>query len=130
MFIVVNNYEYELIHHLFCTINTLLNPFHSSRIKGFNQSDVEQLENAVAVLEKLCFWDFESGEELIGSQTEDKAEPEEVPAEDEDKAELEEVPTEDEDKAEPEEEQPIFTCDCCGSCVYERIAREGVRYLD
>jgi len=100
---VVNNYEYELIHHLFCTINTLLNPFHSSRIKGFNQSDVEQLENAVAVLEKLCFWDFESGEELIGSQTEDKAEPEEVPAEDEDKAELEEVPTEDEDEAEPEE---------------------------
>lgn len=30
----------------------------------------------------------------------------------------------------PEEEQPIFTCDCCGSCVYERIARKGVRYLE
>ena len=100
---MVNNYEYELIDHLICSINTLLNPCHSSRIKGFKQSDVEQLEKAVAVLEKLCFWDFENGEELIGAQTEDKAEPEQVPAEDEDKAEPEEVPAEDEDKAEPEE---------------------------
>ena len=100
---MVNNYEYELIDHLICSINTLLNPCHSSRIKGFKQSDVEQLEKAVAVLEKLCFWDFENGEELIGAYTEDKAEPEEVPAEDEDKAELEEVPAEDEDEAEPEQ---------------------------
>ena len=50
---------------------------------------------------------------------------------------------------EGEQEQPIFTCDCCGdsiyigetyffagqdvycnNCVYERIARKGVRYLE
>ena len=95
---MVNNYEYELIDHLICSINTLLNPCHSSRIKGFKQSDVEQLEKAVAVLEKLCFWDFENGEELIGAQTEDKAEPEQVPAEDEDKAEPEEVLAQTDDK--------------------------------
>jgi hypothetical protein len=50
---------------------------------------------------------------------------------------------------EEEQEQPIFNCDCCGNgiylgetyfivgqdvycnnCVYERIARKGVRYLE
>ena len=97
-----NDYEFELVSRLFIGINTLLNPRHSCKV-GLKQSDFIKLEEAAAVLEKFCFCAVYGGGEFTEAHTEDKAEPEEVPAEDEDEAEPEEVPAEDEDKAKPEE---------------------------
>ena len=46
-----NNYEVELIEKLISGLNTLLNPVHSLKLRGFTRSDLDILESAVNVLE-------------------------------------------------------------------------------
>ena len=50
-----NSYEMELVERLISGLNTLLNPVHSAKLRGFTRSDVDNLENAVQVLEKIKF---------------------------------------------------------------------------
>ena len=50
-----NSYEMELVERLISGLNTLLNPVHSAKLRGFTRSNVDNLENAVQVLEKIKF---------------------------------------------------------------------------
>ena len=50
-----NSYEMELVERLISGLNTLLNPVYSAKLRGFTRSDVDNLENAVQVLEKIKF---------------------------------------------------------------------------
>ena len=50
-----NDYEMELVEKMVSGLNTLLNPVHSAKLRGFTRSDVDNLENAVQVLEKIKF---------------------------------------------------------------------------
>ena len=50
-----NDYEMELVEKMVISLNTLLNPVHSAKLRGFTRSDVDKLENAVQVLEKIKF---------------------------------------------------------------------------
>lgn len=48
-----NDYEMELVEKMVSGLNTLLNPVHSAKLRGFTRSDVDKLENAIAVLETI-----------------------------------------------------------------------------
>ena len=48
-----NDYEMELVEKMVSGFNTLLNPVHSAKLRGFTRSDVDKLENAIAVLETI-----------------------------------------------------------------------------
>ena len=48
-------YETDLVKLLYDEINTLLNPYHLTKIKGVTEYDYYVLERAASVLEKLSF---------------------------------------------------------------------------
>ena len=50
-----NDYEMELVQKVISELNTLLNPVHSLKLRGFTRSDVDVLESAVNVLETIKF---------------------------------------------------------------------------
>ena len=46
-----NSYEMELVEKMISGLNTLLNPVHSLKLRGFTRSELDILESAVNVLE-------------------------------------------------------------------------------